>query len=182
MQQDAEEALGSIVSCLKDGVPGSGPGKTFVEEYMTGHMERTLVCDEAPEEPPTESFDTFVRLPINISGGVVTYLTAELASSLTEKLEKHSATLDRSASYTQTSKISRLPKYLTFQFIRFQWKPAERVRAKILKRVKFPFDLDMLPYVTPELAKKMVPAKDRIRQVEDRKAEEVGSTSNTVLF
>lgn len=139
LQQDAEEVMNSIVSCLKDGVPGvpsageSGKGPSFVEQFMTGELSSSLTCDEAPEEAPKESSETFVKMSVNISGGVVTYMTQEITNSLTQKIEKRSETLDRTAVYTQTSRISRLPKYLTFQFIRFQWKPAERVRAKILK-------------------------------------------------
>jgi len=41
--------------------------------------------------------------------------------------------------YTKKSKISRLPSYITINFIRFQWKQAEQIRAKILK-VKIMFN------------------------------------------
>ncbi len=73
--------------------------------------------------------------------------------------------------YTKTSKISRLPKYLTFNFVRFQWKAAEAIKAKILKRVQFPFELDMITFCTPELAKKLEPAKLRLKEISDKKAE-----------
>lgn len=116
MQQDADEVMTNIVNCLKDGVPGLGEkDRSFVEQYMTGQTTITQKCDEAPEEPPTIRHDSFVKLGVNISGGVVTYMTAEIQQSQTEKIEKRSPTLERSATYTQITKISRLPKYLTVQ-------------------------------------------------------------------
>ena len=76
------------------------------------------------------------------------------------------------AVYTKTSKISRLPQYLTINFVRFQWKPVERVKAKILKRVQFPFELDMTSFCTNELISKLEPAKLRLKDIAEKKAEE----------
>jgi ubiquitin carboxyl-terminal hydrolase 14 len=91
---------------------------------------------------------------------------------LVEKLEKNSPTTGQMATYTRTSKISRLPRYLTINFVRFQWKATERVKAKILKRVKFPFELDMVSFCTPDLIAKLEPAKLRLKELSDKKAEE----------
>jgi ubiquitin carboxyl-terminal hydrolase 14 len=135
LQQDAEEVMRSIVQCLKDGVPlpGEGKGGSFVEKYMSYEMTTTTKCDEAPEEEHTVEVDTDVAMRVNISGGIVTYMTQEMLNSVTEKIEKISPTLERSATYTKEHRISRLPKYLLFNFVRFQWKASESVRAKILK-------------------------------------------------
>ena len=88
-----------------------------------------------------------------------------------ETLDKTSPTLNRSAKYTKASKISRLPEYLTVNFVRFQWKPQERIKAKILKKVKFPFELDMASFCTPELVEKFEPARARLKELEDLKAQ-----------
>ena len=88
-----------------------------------------------------------------------------------EKLEKNSTSLNRSASYTKTSKFSRLPEYLTVNFVRFQWKPQERIKAKILKKVKFPFELDMASFCTPDLIKKFEPARTKLKELEEIKAQ-----------
>lgn len=61
------------------------------------------------------------------------YLTDGLNEALIEKIEKNSPTLNRQAVYTKTTKINRLPKYLTINFVRFFWKPQERIKAKILR-------------------------------------------------
>lgn len=99
-------------------------------------------------------------------------MSTEIANGLIEKIEKNSESLGRSAMYTKTSKVSRLPKYLAINFVRFQWKPQDRIKAKILKRVQFPFELDMMPYCSKELQDKLGPAKLRLKEIADKKAEE----------
>eukprot|EP00842_Homolaphlyctis_polyrhiza_P003139 jgi/Hompol1/3826/HPOL_003366-RA len=210
MQQDAEECWGQIVQALAENVPGltvSGDvdkTKRFVAQFMTTEVLSTITCDEAPEEVPTENIETFNKLRVNIGAGVSTYLVSEIAASLVEKIEKNSPSLGRSAIYSKKSKITRLPQYLAINFVRFQWKPTERVKAKILKvlalhslqvdgnhfidhiwkhlvcallivfsqRVQFPFELDMSTFCTQDLQEKFAPAKQRIKEVADRKAEE----------
>ncbi|KND04956.1 ubiquitin-specific protease UBP6 [Spizellomyces punctatus DAOM BR117] len=178
MQQDAEECWGQIVHALGAKVPGLtregelNTDKHFVDQYMTGELLSMLSCDEAPEEGSTTSVDTFNKLRVNIGSGVSTYMLTDIAKGLEEKIEKNSPTLNRSAVYTKKSKISRLPAYLAINFVRFQWKPETRTKAKILKKVKFPFDLDMSEFCTPELQEKLRPAKLRLKDVEEKKAAE----------
>lgn len=57
-------------------------------------------------------------------------------------------------------------------FIRFFWKPSERVRAKILRKVKFPLDWDATELCTPELQNKYSKVKAKLREVEDAKSEQ----------
>jgi ubiquitin carboxyl-terminal hydrolase 14 len=77
--------------------------------------------------------NTFRQLKVNIGAGVSTYMLTDLQNGFTEKIEKNSESLGRSAIHTQVTKITRLPAYITFNFVRFQWKPTERIKAKILK-------------------------------------------------
>lgn len=93
-----------------------------------------------------------------------------------QDIEKHSATLDRTAQYQKISKVSRLPKYLVVHFIRFFWKPSERVRAKILRKVKFPLDWDATELCTEELQNKYSKVKAKLREVEDSKLEQERET------
>nr|KAJ3421410.1 hypothetical protein HK105_003620 [Polyrhizophydium stewartii] len=178
MQQDAEECWGQIVHALSDRVPALTPtGEVakeghFVDQFMSTEVISTTTCDEVPEEPAATTIETFNKMRVNIGPGVSTYLVSEIAASLTEKIEKNSPTLNRSSVYTKTSKISRLPQYLAINFVRFQWKPQERVKAKILKRVQFPFELDMTPFCTTELQHKLAPAKQRLKEVAEKKADE----------
>ena len=139
LQQDAEEAWGQIIHTLSDSVPGLtlesdlNSTKRFVEQFMTVETKVSVQCDENSNEEPSILFETFNKLRVNIGSGVSTYMVSDIESGLVEKIEKTSPSLGKLSSYTKTSKISRLPEYLTINFVRFQWKPQERVKAKILK-------------------------------------------------
>jgi ubiquitin carboxyl-terminal hydrolase 14 len=130
----------------------------------------SIKCDEDSAEAETTSMETFVKLRVNIGAGVSTYMTADLANGFIEKLEKISPNLNRSAVYSKTTKISRLPEYLAINFVRFQWKPVEKIKAKILKKVKFPMELDMAPLCIPELMQKLGPAKAYFKELDEAKA------------
>lgn len=74
-----------------------------------------------------------------------------------------SPTLERDAVYTKTAKISRLPAYLTVQFVRFYYKEKEAINAKILKDVKFPLEFDAFELCTTDLQKKLTPMRARFK-------------------
>lgn len=61
------------------------------------------------------------------------------------------------------SKISRLPAYLTIQFVRFYYKEKESINAKILKDVKFPLDFDAYELCSPQLQEKLTPMRLRFK-------------------
>lgn len=61
------------------------------------------------------------------------------------------------------SRISRLPAYLTVQFVRFYYKEKEAVNAKILKEVKYPFEFDAFELCTPELQERLKPMRERFK-------------------
>lgn len=177
MQQDAEECWSQIMQALNEKVPGltlSGESNTstkFVDQYMTTELTSETTCDDAPTESPSVSIDALNKIRVTIGAGASTYMTTEIGNGLVEKIEKTSPSLGRNAMYTKKSKISKLPKYLTINFIRFQWKPQDRIKAKILKRVQFPFELDMVSYCAPDLQKKLAPAKQRLKEISDKKSE-----------
>jgi len=63
---------------------------------------------------------------------------------------KKSESLGIDVEYEQNSKISKLPYYLTIQFVRFYWNVQSRIKAKILKPVNFPATLDLYELCTQE--------------------------------
>jgi ubiquitin carboxyl-terminal hydrolase 14 len=93
-----------------------------------------------------------------------------ILAGLEEKIEKQSPVLGRDAVYTKKSKISRLPKYLTVHFVRFFWKREAQKKAKIMRKVTFPDELDVSEFCTDELRKLIVPVRDKVRDI--RKEEE----------
>lgn len=173
-QQDAEEAWSQIISQLrqklkiKDGNGEETAEISFVDKYLSGRFESVLECDEpaAKEagETAIETSDSFLKLDCHIDKDI-NHLRDGLLASLQEKIEKHSPTLDRDAIYTKRSKISRLPKYLTVHFVRFFWKRDTQKKAKIMRKVTFPPELDLVEFCTDELRKQLIPVRDKVREI-----------------
>jgi ubiquitin carboxyl-terminal hydrolase 14 len=178
-QQDAEEAWSQIISQLRQKLKikdttGSEPKEVpFVDKYLRGTFSSVTECDEqaakdSGEEPVTGS-DEFLKLDCHISG-TTNHLRDGIIAGLEEKLEKQSEVLGRDAVYTKKSQISRLPKYLTVHFVRFFWKREAQKKAKIMRKVTFPHELDVVEFCTDELKKMLIPVRDKVREV--RKDEE----------
>ncbi|EPS98924.1 hypothetical protein FOMPIDRAFT_1024471 [Fomitopsis schrenkii] len=175
-QQDAEECWVQLTNALRDvSIPGpSTEGATlprkFVDQYMTGEIRRELRCDEAPDEPSSVSFEKALKIECNISI-TTNYMQQGIKDSLTQKIEKNSPSLGRDAQYTATSRLSRIPSYLTVHMVRFAWRTDIGKKAKIMRRVKFPTDFDVLDLVTDELKEKMLPLVTKYRSIEGERAE-----------
>jgi ubiquitin carboxyl-terminal hydrolase 14 len=179
-QQDAEEAWSQIVSQLRQKLQlqGASEGEaakaaSFVDQYMSGEFSSTLQCDDPAAleggEQPTSAKEPFLKLNCHIDNQTA-HLRDGLVNGLSEKIEKRSDALGRDVMYTKTSKISRLPKYLTVHFVRFFWKRDVQKKAKIMRKVTFPHELDAVEFCTDELKKALVPVRDKVREV--RKDEE----------
>ncbi|KAL2758350.1 hypothetical protein ACRALDRAFT_2040559 [Sodiomyces alcalophilus JCM 7366] len=171
-QQDAEEAWSQIISQLKQRL-GTTEDASFVDKYMAGKLNSVLQVDEqaakdAGEEAVT-STETFYKLNCHIDSSI-NHLRDGILAGLTEKLEKKSSVLDRDTTYTKTSKISRLPKYLTVHFVRFFWRRDTQKKAKIMRKVTFPHELDVVEFCDDELKSMLVPVRDKVREI--RKDEE----------
>ena len=180
-QQDAEEAWSQIVSQLKQKLKGStspaegsaAGASSFIDSFMGGEFSTTLECDDPAAreggEQPTSAKEPFLKLNCHIDNQTA-HLRDGLVNGLSEKIEKKSEVLGRDVTYTKTSKISRLPKYLTVHFVRFFWKRDVQKKAKIMRKVTFPHELDAVEFCTDELKKALVPVRDKVREV--RKDEE----------
>lgn len=186
MQQDANEFWTEIMRMLQQKLPvlpstdnssnspheGASQNQynSFIDQYFGGTFDVVLKCTESEDEPPTHSKENFLQLSCFISQDVK-YMHTGLKSRLQEVITKYSATLDRDAQYQKTCQISRLPAYLTVQFVRFFYKEKESINAKILKDVKFPMNLDVFDLCTEDLQKKLTPMRDRFKEIEDKKVE-----------
>ncbi|KAL7751496.1 deubiquitinating enzyme [Sorochytrium milnesiophthora] len=193
-QQDAEECWIQLLTTLRgqlnsDSSNGatSDNKKSLVDQYMGIEFHNTMKCDDAPEEPPVETKETQLKLACHITNSTVSlcidklatkadttlatnFLHQSIADSLVQKLEKNSPTLGRAASYSVTSKISRLPTYLTVHFVRFFWRADINKRTKIRRTVQFQPELDMLTYCDEDLQAKLQPSRKRIKQLADEQA------------
>ncbi|KAF2857610.1 cysteine proteinase [Piedraia hortae CBS 480.64] len=171
-QQDAEEVWTQLVLTLHETIKPedgeeNGEFKSWVDKYMGGKFEVMTTCNEAPEEDTTT--ETFHDLKCNIRGDT-SHLSEGIRIALDETLEKESPTLGRTATYTRKSRISRLPRYLPVHLIRFFWRKDTKKKAKILRKVAFQHEIDVTAFCTEELKKKLIPVRDKIREV--RKEEE----------
>uniref|UniRef100_A0AAY4CNR3 Ubiquitin carboxyl-terminal hydrolase n=1 Tax=Denticeps clupeoides TaxID=299321 RepID=A0AAY4CNR3_9TELE len=122
------------------------------------------------DEEPTKGTESQLQLSCFINQEVK-YLATGLRLRLQEEITKLSPSLQRNALYIKSSKVSRLPAYLTVQMVRFYYKEKESVNAKVLKDVKFPLMLDVYELCTSELQENMVAVRSKFKEVEDKKLE-----------
>lgn len=171
-QQDANECWTELTRILQQYLkPLNETSKysNFIDEYFSGVLEGELKCDESPDEPVTKSNENFLQLSCFISQDV-RYLQAGLISRMKETITKFSPSLDRDASYTKVSRISRLPAYLTIQMVRFHYKGNVQTNAKLLRDVKFSMILDVHDLCTNELQEKLAPMRLRYKIADDMSA------------
>lgn len=139
---------------------------SFIDQYFGGTFDVEMKCVEAEDEPVSKSTENFLQLSCFISPEIK-YMHSGLRSRLKEQLTKMSPSLGRDAVYTKSSLISRLPAYLTVQFVRFQYKAKDAINAKILKDIKFAMEFDAFELCTPELQKKLTPIREKFKEIED---------------
>lgn len=180
VQQDANECWTEVVRMLQQKLPPIDQPATetspppvhkytnFVDQYFGGVFDVTLKCMESEEEPETRTKEHFLQLSCFISQDVK-YMSAGLKSRLSETIHKMSPTLEKDCEYKKTSVISRLPAYLTIQFVRFFYKEKGGVNAKILKEIKFPLQLDVFELCSDELQQKLIPMRSKFKELEDHK-------------
>jgi ubiquitin carboxyl-terminal hydrolase 14 len=170
-QQDAEECWSQILSILRTNVKTQGQDKSFVDQFISGTMTSSLVCDESSDEPVIHASETFLKLNCHI-GITTNFMRDGILAALSEKIEKRSEILGRDVNWTKTSRISRLPKYLVVHFVRFYWKRDTNKKAKILRKVKFPMELDATEFCTDDLKEKTLPVRDAVREATKKHEEE----------
>ncbi|GAA5945898.1 hypothetical protein JCM3775_003340 [Rhodotorula graminis] len=173
-QQDAQEAWGAILQAAKQSALG-GPSSSSssgnaVEQLMMGEFTKTLKSAEAPDEEPTVSKEAFLELKCNISSQT-NYMMQGLSESMEQDLEKTSPSLGRQAVYHEQTRISRLPSYLTVNMVRFYWRREIGKKTKIMRKVKFPFELDATELVTDDLKKKLVPVGEKLKECDKDRRE-----------
>uniref|UniRef100_A0A7S2DHH2 Ubiquitin carboxyl-terminal hydrolase n=1 Tax=Octactis speculum TaxID=3111310 RepID=A0A7S2DHH2_9STRA len=181
MQQDAEElyssAMASISQSLKDtntGALGDNVEGNMVDALMGLEMEETLTCDETGETGVKREITR--KMVCNIQGGggineTINHLTEGIALGLKGTLVKFSEALQRDATWTRTQKISRLPRYICVQFMRFYWKHSRAIeegrevergeKCKIMRPVTFPETLDIYNFCSDKVQEVLKLNRDR---------------------
>ena len=167
-QQDAEECWTAILTAIADCVrlPAALGGGSAVERLFQGVLETTSRCAEAPDEPAATRTVPFRKLCCHIDASVM-FLADGLRKGLLDTVEKHSPSLGRNSVYEQRSAISRLPAYLTVQFVRFSY---TKNVCKIVRPVQFPMVLDVADLCTDPLRAAVTRVRTADRIVEDLNA------------
>ncbi|XP_053099823.1 ubiquitin carboxyl-terminal hydrolase 14 isoform X2 [Hemicordylus capensis] len=172
LQQKLEGIEGDTLMETDSGASGAAAAapkkKSLIDQFFNIEFETTMKCTETEEEDVTKGRENQLQLSCFINQEVK-YLFTGLKLRLQEEITKLSPTLQRNALYLKSSKISRLPAYLTIQMVRFFYKEKESVNAKVLKDVKFPLMLDVYELCTPELQEKMVAYRSKFKDLDDKK-------------
>lgn len=180
-QQDAEEAYLQILSTLNSTLK--------VEDLFRISFKVKSKCLALPDEVQSTSFEDSSKLSCHITIST-NFLRDGILSGLKEKIEKFNDTLQSNAEYELSRTITRLPKYLTVQFVRFYWKRDTQKKSKILRKVQFPFELDLSEMLDEDIKLEKVKVRDEIRRVEKdnlelirdfKKAKTVASNSLAAL-
>lgn len=186
-QQDAEEAYSQIISSLRQKLknptsitPAEASAASeaskeaqqgFIDKYMGGKFEVIEECEDeeakaAGEDKPEKKPDeVFFKLNCFVSSREVLHLNQGIQAALTSTYSKTSPTLNREASYKSTQRISRLPKYLPIHLNRFYWKRDINKKAKTLRKVTFPMELDVTEYCADSLKKSLVPVRNKVHEL-----------------
>lgn len=144
LQQDAEEFYNTVTREVEAEVGGSAA----FNRLLGLELEEQLTCEETDLEQPVVRREAVNKLVCNIQGGggsqvQIDHMQDAVKLGLEGTVDKHSAVLGREAMWRRRQRISSLPRYLCFQFMRFFWKPTPEsrdhvgVKCKILRAVSY---------------------------------------------
>lgn len=161
-QQDAEEAYSQLLTIL---------GSTLdISDCLRVDFKEQTKCLALPDEPLKVSYETALKLNCHIDIKT-NFLRDGILNSLKDTIEKYNDTLQSNTEYEVTKTITRLPKYLTVHFVRFFWRRDTQKKSKILRKVLFPFELDVAEMLDESIKPDKVAIRDKLRQIEKDNAE-----------
>lgn len=163
-QQDAGEAWTQIIAALRATLTSTEQDRDVIEDLMGIDISHTLRCVQAPEETPSTAYERSLQLSCNISVST-NFLMSGIQKNLDQEVEKTSPSLGRAATYHQVSRVSRLPAFLAVHMVRFYWRRDVQKKAKIMRAVQFPLQLDLLDIVTDEMRAQLGPINAIVKQV-----------------
>ena len=186
MQHDAEECWNALLMSFARTLPrGAGPqdgqpsqDNSLISDLFKGETQTRMKCQETEAEPEKIKKETFQRMVCNMDVKV-SHLMAGMELALESEVEGHSEVLGRNAIWNNIGRVSKLPYYLNVTSVRFAWRQELNKgagdRAKILRPVSFPMELDMYQLCTKELQASMEPA----RKAQDERREHAMGLAKT---
>lgn len=114
-QQDADECFQQVLTAL-------GQELKAVDELFTGETEIITTCTEADAaEAPKVRSDILRKVRCHISVKT-NYMVEGVKEGMTEIVTKWAENLGRDSDFIQKSVVTKLPKYMIVQFVRFFWR------------------------------------------------------------
>lgn len=156
-QQDAEEAFSQLLNAL-----GSTIG---IDDYLRVDFKVVTKCLALPEEGSKIDSESSNKLNCHIDIKT-NFLRDGILNSLKDTVEKFNDELQSNTEYEATKTITRLPKYLTVHFVRFFWRRDTQKKSKILRKVQFPFELDVAEMLDESIKSEKVAVRDLLRKLE----------------
>ncbi|OBA22908.1 cysteine proteinase [Metschnikowia bicuspidata var. bicuspidata NRRL YB-4993] len=154
-QQDAEEAYSQLLNSL---------GSVLEIDDLLRITYKVLSKDLTSAE---ESESTEVAFKLNCYIDIKTnFLRDGIMNGLKESIEKFNDTLQVNTEHQLTKTITRLPKYLTVHFVRFFWRTDTKKKSKILRKVLFPFELDLAEMLDESIKAEKIAVRDQLRSIE----------------
>lgn len=191
MQQDAHEALNSLLQEISPALPSSlqylfsgelhqilntslsSPASDDTAEHATSVPqvdESTTSTTTSSTTETKENVAPFTILSCNLSGEVQG-IEAALDKVFNEEFSTDSEPSQQEKKYSRVSRIAKAPEYLLIHLVRFSWRTDVNKKAKILKPISFPVTLDIDRFVTPELRDSQKPIRQAIRARQDAEME-----------
>ena len=152
-QQDASECWGFIMNILRQHI-GDKVSNLFEIDY-----EVTL---EEPKHETQIMIETDDRLVCSINSETKSIEQGILNPTFVERKLPGE---EEMFNWKQTTKISKLPKYLIVQMLRFTYRQDEQTTAKIVRRVQHPYKLDTIQWLASELRSQCVLARETNKKV-----------------
>ena len=147
-------------------------GASIIDKLFGIRTVTRLKAEEGDEE--LHETGLAYALKCNIANDT-NHLAQGLALGLVEDREKNSAALGRSVLFKGSSKIAALPPFLTVQMMRFFYKPGTGGqpgnKAKILRKVAFPAELDAFEFCSDELRAALEAPRAALKEWEDEQVE-----------
>lgn len=163
-QQDAEEAFTQLLLSLKNVL-----GEDFIKDYTINF--KSIIENQEDESDVQIKYEDDVKLQCHITSST-NFLKNGIVESLNETIEKHSDNLNKNCNYEINKKITKLPSILTVQFVRFFWKRSTNKKSKILRKVQFPFQLDLTDLLDEEYRDSKIKVRDEFRSIEKNQQSE----------
>lgn len=155
-QQDAEESFSQMLNLILSEIKANDK---FTVEFKTetkclGTEEQSVINQE-------EALKLMCHIDIKTN-----FLRDGLLSGLKETITKRNETLQADTEYEITKKIIRTPKYLIVHFVRFYWRRDTQKKSKILRKVQFPFELDISEMLDDSIKADKTKFRDELRKIE----------------